>query len=365
MKKIICLVFAVLFFVSSLSYTCLALDTSATSAVLIEAESGKVIYEKNANEKRGMASTTKIMTAITAIENCNIEKEVKVSDLAIGVEGSSIYLQKGESLTMEELLYALMLQSANDAATAIAIDVSGSVEAFASLMNQKAEEIGLKSTHFTNPHGLFDDEHYTTAYDLALITQYAMKNDCFKRLVSTERKVIPLNQDDGKRVLLNHNKLLKIYDGAVGVKTGFTKKTGRCLVSAAEKDGVTLIAVTLNAPDDWNDHRKMLDHGFERVICKTLAEPHSLSYRIPVVGGTEEYLTCTNTNGVKYITLDSSINITSKVFVDRFYFAPIEKDRVIGQVVFYNNDEEIARTDLITQEDVSQKNVKKKLFGLF
>ena len=365
MKKITCAVFALLFFMSSVSYSCTALNTSADSAVLIEAESGKIIYEKNANEKRGMASTTKIMTAITAIENCDMEKKVTVSDLAVGVEGSSIYLKKGESLTMEELLYALMLQSANDAATAIAIDVSGSVEAFAELMNKKAEEIGLDNTHFTNPHGLFDDEHYTTAYDLALITQYAMKNECFKKLVSTEKKVIPLNRDEGKRVLLNHNKLLKIYDGAVGVKTGFTKKTGRCLVSAAKKDGVMLIAVTLNAPDDWNDHRKMLDYGFERVICKTLAEPYSLSYKIPVVGGNEDYLTCTNTNGLKYVTVDDSINITSRVFVDRFYFAPINNGEKIGHITYYNNGEEIGSLDLIATNAVDQKTVKKKFLGIF
>ncbi len=365
MKKFIALVFAQLFFLSAFSNYCAALNTSAQSAVLIEAESGKIIYEKNANEKRGMASTTKIMTAITAIENCDIDKEVKVSDLAIGVEGSSIYLQKGESLTMEELLYALMLQSANDAATAIAIEVSGSVEDFACLMNQTAERIGLSSTHFTNPHGLFDDEHYTTAHDLALITRYAMKNDCFKKLVSTEKKVIPLNQDNGKRVLLNHNKLLKIYDGAVGVKTGFTKKTGRCLVSAAQKDGITLIAVTLNAPDDWNDHRKMLDFGFEKVVSKTLAEPYSMSHKIAVVGGTDEYLYCTNPNGLKYITIADNMNITSKIFVDRFYFAPIKSGELIGHVTFYNNGEEIGSVELIATNDVAQKVVKKKFLGIF
>ena len=198
-----------------------------------------------------------------------------------------------------------------------------------------------------------------------MITRYAMNNGIFRKLVSTERKVIPLNCDEGKRVLLNHNKLLKIYDGAVGVKTGFTKKTGRCLVSAAQKDGVTLIAVTLNAPDDWNDHRKMLDYGFERVICKTLAEPNSLSYKIPVVGGKKEYLTCTNCRGLKYVTVDENINITSRVFVDRFYFAPINNGEIIGHITYYNNGEEIGSLELIATNAVDQKTVKKKFLGIF
>ncbi len=365
MKKIIYLISAVLSFTFSLTFFCSALDTSAQSAILIEAESGQIVYEKDSQTRRGMASTTKIMTAIVAIENCDTHKQVKISDSAVGVEGSSIYLQKGETLTMEQLLYALMLQSANDAATAIAVEVSGSIDSFAELMNKKAEEIGLCNTHFTNPHGLFDENHYTTAYDLAQITRYAMKNDFFKTLVSTKRATIPLKQAEGTRVLLNHNKLLKIYDGAIGVKTGFTKKTGRCLVSAAEKNGVTLIAVTLNASDDWNDHKKMLDYGFERVFCKSLAEQGSLSYKIPVVGGSCSFVNCTNVEGLKIITTNENINITSKVFLDRFYFAPIKKGEIIGQVVYYDNDEEIGKLDLITTNDIAQKTVKKKLFGLF
>ena len=173
------------------------------------------------------------------------------------MEGSSVYLAQDEVLTLKELLYALLLESANDAAVAIAMAVDGSVDAFADRMNRYAAQLGLKDTHFVNPHGLDDDAHYTTARELALITRAALENPDFREIVSTQKTVIPLRGSEGVRLLLNHNRLLREYDGCIGVKTGFTKKTGRCLVSAAERDGVMLIAVTLGAPDDWNDHRRV------------------------------------------------------------------------------------------------------------
>jgi len=312
----------------------------------------------------GMASTTKIMTAIVAIENCPLERSVSVADAAIGVEGSSIYLKKGESLTMEQLLYALLLQSANDAATAIAIEVGGSVDGFAELMNEKADELGLTDTHFTNPHGLSDEQHYTTSYDLALITKYALQNPIFRKIVSTYKTTIP--SLDGTRVLVNHNKLLKLYDGTVGVKTGFTKKTGRCLVSAAEKEGTLLVGVTLNAPDDWNDHIRMLDHGFDTIKTYHLAEPSSISFRVPVVGGVASYVDVSNVGGLTYTCQKQNANIDEQLILDRFLFAPIEQGDIIGQIIYYNNGEEIGRLDLIAQNSVMQKTVKKKkLFGLF
>ncbi len=342
-----------------------ALSVSAQSAVMLETESNNVIYEKDAYTKRGMASTTKIMTALVAIENCPLDKLVKVSDKAIGVEGSSIYLKAGEALTMEQLLYALMLQSANDAATAIAIEISGSTDAFADLMNKKAEEMGLHNTHFTNPHGLYDDNHYTTAYDLAIIASNALKNETFKKIVSTKSIKIPLNQNEGTRVLVNHNKMLKSYDGAIGIKTGFTKKCGRCLVSAAERDGVTLVCVTLNAPSDWNDHTKLLDNGFEKIKCDTIAEAGSLSYTVPVVGGTESYVSVINKEELKFIHEKDNVNIKSEIILDRFLFAPVYENDVLGQVVFYNNNIEIGRVNLISQNNVEKKQVKKKFPYIF
>ena len=238
-----------------------SVSVSAYAAVLYEPVSGTVLFEKNSREVLPVASTTKIMTALVALENGDCDKKISVSPKACGIEGSCIYLTAGEKLTLEDLLYALMLESANDAAAAIAYEISGGIDEFAALMNKKAVELGLSDTHFTNPHGLDNEAHYTTASDLAKLTAHAMKNDRFRKIVSTYKYQIPMN-GDGVRVLLNHNKLLKLSQDVIGVKTGFTKRSGRCLVSAAERDGVAVIAVTLNAPDDWNAPRSMLWLGF-------------------------------------------------------------------------------------------------------
>ena len=249
-----------------------AASVSASSAVLIEAESGDVIYEKDAHTRRGPASTTKIMTSLVAVEHLPLDKVVTVNENAVGVEGSSAYLYAGEKVTAETLLYALMLRSANDAAAAIAYEVAGGIEEFAALMNEKAAALGLSDTHFENPHGLDADGHYTTAYDLAMIARAALENDTIRKIVGTKTYSAKMDGSDATRVFHNHNKLLFSYGDIIGVKTGFTKKCGRTLVSAAERDGVTLIAVTLDDGDDWRDHRVLLDEGFslyERVtLCR-------------------------------------------------------------------------------------------------
>ena len=344
---------------------CKAIDTSAQSAVVIDGDKGIAVYEKDAHTRRGMASTTKIMTAIVAIESCPLDKIIKINDAAVGVEGSSIYLKRGEKLTMKELLYALLLQSANDAAAAIAYEVGGSIEGFAQMMNDKSDELGLKDTHFTNPHGLYDEDHYTTAYELALITKHALNDPTFREIVSTKKTIIPLNNGEGSRVLVNHNKMLNTYTGAIGVKTGFTKKTGRCLVSAAENDGTTVIAVTLNAPSDWSDHTKMLDLGFENVKTVRLASKDQYNCKVAVVGGNCEYITVTNKGELKYTCLTKDLNVTSEIIMDHFLFAPIKKNEVVGHVVFYNSGEEIGRVELVSQDSIDKKIIKKKLFGIF
>ena len=365
MKKTILIFILLYFFAVTTPYEADALSPSAQSAVVIDGNGGVVAFEKDAHTRRGMASTTKIMTALIAIENYPLEKEFTVSDKALGVEGSSIYLKSGEKFTMKQLLYALLLQSANDAAAAIAIEVAGSVDGFADLMNNKARELGLTNTHFTNPHGLYDENHYTSAYDLAVITKHALENPDFKEIVSTYKAAIPYNGSENGRVLVNHNKLLKQYDGAIGVKTGFTKMTGRCLVSAAEKDGTTMIAVTLNAPDDWNDHKKMLDYGFEKLQTYRLASPQSISCKIPVVGGTEDYVTLYNKGGLSCTCEKSSANITKEVILSKFLFAPVSENQSVGQIIFYNNVNDIGSIDLLAQNGVEAKPIKKKLFGLF
>ncbi len=240
-----------------------AIDISAECACVINADNNEVVFEYNANKEHSMASTTKIMTAILALENSAPDEIVTVSANASSQEGSSIYLKTGEQISMKDLVMGMMLNSGNDAACAVAEHIGGTSDEFADKMSEKAKEIGAKNTSFKNANGLDADGHYSTAYDMAIISAYGLKNEKFREIVSTKTEQI----DNGGNItyLKNHNKLLWNYDGCIGVKTGYTKKTGRCLVSAAERDGVTLVAVTLNAPDDWSDHTKMLDYGFEVV----------------------------------------------------------------------------------------------------
>lgn len=234
----------------------------ASGKVLIEQSTRRVLYGENENEKCYPASTTKVLTAYIALKHLPLELVVTVPKQAAGVEGSSIYLKAGEKITVEDLLFGLMLRSGNDAATALAIATSGSVQAFAELMNETAAELGAKNSHFVNPHGLHDDDHYTTPYDLALITAAAYELDDFKRIVGTS--VHRIEVDGNVTAIGNKNKLLKLYEGANGVKTGFTKRSGRCLVGGAERENMQLISVALNCPDMWNETMAMLDFGFER-----------------------------------------------------------------------------------------------------
>lgn len=231
----------------------------------MDADTGAVFYEKNADVPSLIASTTKIMTGLLVCENCDLDEKVTVPQEAVGIEGSSVYLRAGETLTVRDLLYGMLLQSGNDAATALALHLSGSVEAFAEQMNKKVCELGLTNTHFANPHGLDDEGNYGSARDLATLTAYALKNPDFAQAVSTKSYRV------GERCFVNHNKLLWRCEGAIGVKTGYTKKAGRILVSAAERNGRTLICVTVSAPDDWNDHCKLYDYGFSQYEMTEIA----------------------------------------------------------------------------------------------
>jgi len=233
-----------------------AVSTSAVSAILVDAGSGEVLYEQNADQKMLIASTTKIMTALVAIREGTLSDTVTVSKAAAYTEGSAMYLAAGERLTLETLLYGLMLCSGNDAAVAVAEHVGGSVEDFVAMMNETAGELGLNSTSFANPNGLDHENHYSTARDMAILAGEAMKNATFRRIVSTKSVSI------GGRSMTNHNKLLSAVDGCIGLKTGYTRAAGRTLVSCAERGGHRLIAVTLQDGNDWADHRALFDYGF-------------------------------------------------------------------------------------------------------
>lgn len=311
---------------------------SAHAAVLLEPTSGDVVYARNGTERLPMASTTKIMTTLVALKKAeDLKQSYAIPAEAVGVEGSSIYLQAGEHLTLEELLYAVMLESANDAATAVAILVSGSVEAFAGEMNAMAVSLGLTDSHFTNPHGLDDPEHYTTALDLARLAAYALDDPTFAKIVSTTRYTIPLQDGEGTRVLMNHNRLLRHYTDVIGVKTGFTKTSGRCLVSAAEQNGVRMVAVTLDAPDDWQDHRTLLDYGFTKYEAVTLAAPGEVSVSLPCVGGE---LTAVNSDGLTMVLPVGTV-VTQTVESRGLWFAPIECGQTVGFVRYFADGNEV------------------------
>jgi len=333
------------------------LGLSAKSAVLIDAATGEVLFGKNSEQQLPMASTTKIVTAIVAINHTrDLTRIFTVHDNAIGVEGSSMYLFRGEQISMETLLFGLMLSSANDGATAIAYEIAGSVEGFAMLMNYTAARIGLTNTHFTNPHGLDHEQHFTTARELALITAYAMENDFFRSVVSSTSHRAPIIEKEGQRFLHNHNRLLRSYPGAIGVKTGFTRRSGRSLVSAAERDGLTLIAVTINAPNDWNDHRSMLDWGFERYRSVTLARHGELGFTIPIVGGDVEGIVAANVGNLTYrYSMHHQLQITSQINVPRMLFAPVREGQVVGVVIFFDGGVEVGRMDIIALQGAGQR----------
>jgi len=345
-------------FISEKNPSLPAPSVSAKSAVLIEGESGEIIFSKNSDERLPMASTTKIMTALVAIENADITKIVPVSPRAVGVEGSSVYLYANEQMTLEDLLYAMMLESANDAATAIAIEIGGSVEGFAEMMNKKAREMGLSDTNFENPHGLDGERHYTTAYELALIAREALSNPKFRQICSTYKKTIPLNETEGVRLLINHNKLLRSYDGAIGIKTGFTKKSGRCLVSAAERDGLTFIAVTLGAPDDWRDHSAMLDYGFSLYEARALCDIGSFSYIMPISGGDVDHIMLENAQKITVILPRDTGDIECVVELPRFCLAPTKAGEEIGKLVYYLDGERIAESAIIAKTSADSSKAK-------
>ena len=236
---------------------------NSVSEIIMDVNSGRVLFENNAYEKKYMASTTKILTAICIIENCNISDVITVTDKTVGVEGSSIYLEVGEKLSVKDLLYGLMLRSGNDCAETLAVYCSGSIDKFSLLMNETAKKIGALNSNFVNPHGLHNDNHYTTAYDLALISRYAMKNQDFRSIVATKAVKIPFTTKNYDRYLTNKNKMLKEFDGANGIKTGYTKKAGRCLVSSCYRNGLELICVVLNCPPMFERSKSLLTQSFE------------------------------------------------------------------------------------------------------
>ncbi len=323
-------------------------DVSAECAVVISEQTGELIFEKNSDRQHSMASTTKIMTALLAVDSGKLNDEISVTKEMTLVEGTSMGLVSGDSVSLKELVYGMLLASGNDAANATAIHLGGNVESFAALMNQKAKELGMKNTHFVTPSGLDDDEHYSTAYDMALLGKYAVQNPIFKAACSSKNAVLTYGNPPYRRTLYNHNRLLSSYEYALGIKTGFTKKSGRCLVSYAEKDGIGLIAVTLNAPNDWSDHKKMLDYGFS--VIKTNEIFADIPSYVKVVGGNVENLPI-KCNSFKYSCVKDS-SVKRVVSIEPFVYAPIKKGDKIGEIRFYYDNLCIGMTDITADADI-------------
>jgi len=322
-------------------------EISGYSGVLIDQDSGRVLFEKRAHEKKPIASITKVMTAIIAIESGQMEEKASVSKRAIHVEGSSIYLKEGEKMTIEDLVYGLMLRSGNDAAVAISEHIGGSVEGFEYLMNEKARWLGMTNTHFTNPHGLNEEEHYSTAYDMGVLMRYAMQNDIFRKITGTTS----YKAENRIYAWQNKNKLLTTnYDYCIGGKTGYTRKSGRTLVSAAKKGKMELIAVTLNAGDDWRDHIALFNWGFDKYTLKKIGTKGKRMYETkemtePITGMTKDnfYLPMTNDEKVKKRTLIDKQAIEGK-------------KSIIGKTTYYIEDKKEKVVPIYTPPSVQRKD---------
>lgn len=311
--------------------------TTAKAMSLIDSTSGRQLYGKNESIRLPMASTTKIVTALTVLVNCdNIEKEIQVDDRAVGILGTSIYLKKGEKMTIKELLYGMMLPSGNDAATALAYSIGGSMENFCNMMNKTAQSVGAFNSNFKNPHGLDEDGHYTTALDLAKITASALKNDIFKEIVTTKNYRIRGSSEGTYRYLKNKNRLLSTLDGCIGVKTGYTGKAGRCLVSATSRDDFCLVCVVLNCGPMFEESEGLLNLAYKEYSLQSVIEPYSVIREIQVEDGRDATINVYNKRGFKYpLKKDEDDKIYIEYLLPNSIKAPINKDESVGTINIY------------------------------
>lgn len=330
------------------------ITVSAASAILYEPTTGLVLYEKNADERRAMASTTKLMTALIAAEQLDADTLITVTDEAVRVEGSSLGLRAGDRLTVRDLITGLLLVSGNDAANVVALTVCDSLPAFAARMNARAKELGMHDTGFVTPSGLDADGHLTTARDMAKLAAAVLENRLLAEICAKKSATVHIGDPPTARTLANHNRLLSTYEGAIGLKTGFTKKAGRCLVSAVERNGVTLIAVTLRAPNDWNDHATLYDEGFARIESVGLTVP--TLPKIAVGGGVAEEISLSSTQPPRQILpIGRSKDIRVSVRLPRYLFAPIAAGDPVGELVYTLDGKEIYRADITAADSVAER----------
>ncbi|MBR5090781.1 MAG: D-alanyl-D-alanine carboxypeptidase, partial [Ruminiclostridium sp.] len=324
---------------------------------------GGMLYGLNETRRHAMASTTKIMTALLTLEAGDLDRQFTADSMAIRVEGTSMGLTEGDTVTRRALCYGMLLPSGNDAANAAAVSVSGSISAFAELMNRRAKQIGMNDTHFVTPSGLDADGHYTTAYDMALLTAEALKNEDFRAICGLRTATVEFGDPPAPRTLYNSNKLLGLYDGCIGVKTGFTDNARRCLVSAAERDGCTVIAVTLNAPDDWNDHIKLLDLGFERL---TPCDVRINAFSAEVVGGMTDSVSIVPAENVTMgFTDPERRSLSVRYSVPEFIYARVEKGDILGYADICLDGKLLKRVPMTAFETVERRLPNRGGFGFF
>jgi D-alanyl-D-alanine carboxypeptidase (penicillin-binding protein 5/6) len=340
---------------------------SAHSAAVIDVQTGRVLYEKNGDEKMLIASLTKIITCIVAIESgVDLDSEVKVSSRAAGKEGSSIYLKVGEKQKLIDLLYAVMLRSGNDAATAVAEHVGKTEANFVAMMNKKVEELGLTGTHFANPHGLDAKDHYSTAHDMAVLTAYALRNPTFAKIVKTRVKSIPMPGESWDRKMYNKNKMLTRYNGSDGVKTGYTKAAGRCLASSATRDGRQLAVITLDASDDWNDHARLLDYGFQKYQFMPVVKADQVVKTVPVEDGVKDQVDVIVGHDFRYpVREDEQEKVTQQIELDESLHAPILAGQKVGEMKIYFEDRLVGQVPILAGHDVAEKSFWQRVKSLF
>lgn len=338
---------AIAFIAACLTFAVPALaspGTGARAAILINADTGQVLYEHNADARMLIASTTKIMTALVVLENCALSESVEIDERSAGTEGSSMYLRAGETYTVEELLYGLMLASGNDAASALAIHTAGDIANFAGLMNEKAAELGMESTHFTNPHGLDAEGHYSTARDMARLGACAMQNKDFARIVSTNSVTVHGNG------IYNHNKLLSLYPGCTGIKTGYTMAAGRTLVSCAERDGARYVCVTLDDRQDWDDHAALYDWAFEHYEYVRVVDSDTV-YRVNAVNGDAPYAAA-RAESDGYALLPKGAEYDIELELPPFVVCPVRAGEAAGRVIVTSGGETVCERALVYDADM-------------
>jgi D-alanyl-D-alanine carboxypeptidase (penicillin-binding protein 5/6) len=338
------------------------LPVNAKAFVLMDPISGRILFEKNSEDKRAMASTTKIMTAIIALENGDLRSKVKVSSRAASIGGSSFYLNSGEVLSLENMLYGLLLPSGNDAAVAIAEHIGGTEDNFVRMMNKKALELGALNTHFKNPHGLDDPEHYTTAKDLALIAKYALNIHKFREIVQTKSKEI--KEGKNPRHIFSTNRLLWEFEGAIGIKTGYTGNAGKCLVASADNNIFQLLSIVLGTHDHFADSCTLLNYGFNNYQFTPLISKNQYCTTIKVVGGLSDEVDLMTKDGISLVLMENESVIFNSV-VPKKIKAPVSKGEQIGELQVYVGNDLACSTSLVAMSNVSIKKYNYILYKIF